>query len=83
MKTQKETSKNTHMKNTVLKLLNIIILIILKLLNNNFKLCIFKVQINEICMYVLVYTPSLLRVLRVPESVQTNLISQNHPETPK
>ena len=33
-------------------------------------------------MYVLVYTPSLLRVLWVFQN-QYKQISQNHPETPK
>ena len=35
-----------------------------------------------IYMYVLVYTPSLLRVLRVFQN-QYKQISENHPETPK
>ena len=34
------------------------------------------------CMYVLAYTPSLLRVLRVFRN-QYKQISQNHPETPQ
>ena len=41
-----------------------------------------KFIVNLHCMYVLVCTPSLLRVLRVFQN-QYKQISQNHPETPK
>ena len=39
-------------------------------------------MVRTYCMYVLAYTPSLLRVLRVFQN-QYKQISQNHLETPK